>query len=295
MNNAPQISIIVGAQNARNTIRDCLRSLTAQDDGAEIIVVDGSTDGTADIVASEFPKARLLREDPRRFVPHLWKAGLDRAQGDIIAFTIAHCITPSDWRMQILAAHQEQEVAGVGGPLDGPINGSAMDWALYFVRYNAFLPPGKRGGVQDIAGDNAAYKRADLMICQETMKDGFWETLVHNQLRAAGRKLVMVPEVCVRLSGGSSDMAAVRTRFWHGRHYGSTRPGNTLTMRIVRTLASPGLIPVLLARIYRRVKGQRPDWLPQFWRVVPQLLLFTGAWSLGEASGYVMPQRTPTG
>jgi glycosyltransferase involved in cell wall biosynthesis len=293
MNKVPEISIIVGAQNARYTIRDCLQSLTAQADPAEIIVVDGSTDDTAGIVASEFPQVRLLRENPRRFVPHLWKTGLDSAQGDIVAFTIAHCVPTPDWRLQILTAHKEG-VAGVGGPLDGPANGSAMDWAHYFVRYHAFLPPGKRGEVMDIAGDNAAYKRSDLMICQEAMKDGFWETLVHTQLKAAGKKLVMIPEVCVRLSSGTSHMAAVRTRFWHGRHYGSTRSGSTLTMRIVRTVASPLLIPVLLLRIYRRVKTQRPDWLPRFWGVLPQLLLFTMAWSLGEVSGYIMPQRTTT-
>lgn len=284
------ISVIIGAQNARTNIRQCLSVLTAQAHNAEIIVVDGSTDGTADIVAADFPQVTLIRSDSHAFVPHLWKIGLDSAQGSIVAFTIAQCIPADDWLEQIRRAHQA-DIAGVGGPLDGPANGSRMDWAHYFVRYNAFLPSGKRGPVHDIAGDNAAYKRADLALCEHEMRDGFWETLVHVRLRAVGKTLLLTPEVCVRLSAGSSSMTAVRTRFWHARNYASTRPGNRLPKRLLRIATSPLLMPVLLLRIYRRVAAQRPDWLPLFWRSFPQLLLFVGAWSLGEASGYILPQR----
>jgi FkbM family methyltransferase len=59
------VSVIVPCFNARRWIRDALRSVLDQAvGGLEMIVVDdGSTDGSPDVVAREFPEARLLRGD----------------------------------------------------------------------------------------------------------------------------------------------------------------------------------------------------------------------------------------
>jgi glycosyltransferase involved in cell wall biosynthesis len=56
MSQLPILSIVIGAQNAYSTIIPCLQSLLEQvgDQAIEILVVDGSTDDTAEIVASQF-------------------------------------------------------------------------------------------------------------------------------------------------------------------------------------------------------------------------------------------------
>jgi len=62
---APHVSVVVVAHDSARDIADCLRSLEADvaDDLAEVIVVDNaSTDGTADLVAAEFPWVRLVRK-----------------------------------------------------------------------------------------------------------------------------------------------------------------------------------------------------------------------------------------
>lgn len=62
---APDLSVVIVSHESANDIRACLRSLTSVSDKVtrEVVVVDNaSSDGTADIVASEFPDVRLIRK-----------------------------------------------------------------------------------------------------------------------------------------------------------------------------------------------------------------------------------------
>src|SRR5262245_51103714 len=144
------LSIIIGAQNARQTVEACLQAITAQigaQSSVEILLVDGSTDGTADIVA-HFPAVKVIRSTADKLVPELWKVGLDQAQNEVIVFTIAQCIPLDGWVQQITSAVDHPDsgtTAAYGGPIEGPDGNRALDWALYFARYSAYLPPGKRG------------------------------------------------------------------------------------------------------------------------------------------------------
>ena len=64
----PELSIVVLSWNTKDLLAACLRSLSALGDDEpsfEVIVVDNaSSDGSADMVARDFPRARLLR-NPR--------------------------------------------------------------------------------------------------------------------------------------------------------------------------------------------------------------------------------------
>ncbi|MCW5853131.1 MAG: glycosyltransferase, partial [Anaerolineae bacterium] len=58
------LAIIIVQYNVRDLLRDCLRSVfaSAGDFSYSVTVVDScSTDGSADMVAAEFPQARLIR------------------------------------------------------------------------------------------------------------------------------------------------------------------------------------------------------------------------------------------
>ena len=63
-----KVSIILPTRNRRGFLHQALRSARAQTwKNIEIIVVDeASTDGTAAMVAAEFPEARFVRNDPPR-------------------------------------------------------------------------------------------------------------------------------------------------------------------------------------------------------------------------------------
>jgi N-acetylglucosaminyl-diphospho-decaprenol L-rhamnosyltransferase len=59
----PDLAIIILNWNTRDLLRDCLHSVYASRDAAfEVCVVDNaSSDGSADMVAAEFPQAHLIR------------------------------------------------------------------------------------------------------------------------------------------------------------------------------------------------------------------------------------------
>ncbi len=60
----PQLSVIIATHNRRERLAECLQSLreTVLQASYEVIVVDdASTDGTAEMVAEQFPEVRLLR------------------------------------------------------------------------------------------------------------------------------------------------------------------------------------------------------------------------------------------
>lgn len=62
--NSPDASVIVVSFNTRDLLRECLLTLQREAGGTtyETIVVDNaSSDGSADMVATEFPEARLIR------------------------------------------------------------------------------------------------------------------------------------------------------------------------------------------------------------------------------------------
>ena len=63
---APDVSVVVVSFNTRDLLRECLGTLAAEAGGVryETIVVDNaSRDGSADMVAAEFPEAVLIRSD----------------------------------------------------------------------------------------------------------------------------------------------------------------------------------------------------------------------------------------
>jgi glycosyltransferase involved in cell wall biosynthesis len=292
----PDISVVIGAQNAQHTIVECIRQVlgTAAGPRAEVIVADGSTDGTADLVSRHFPGVVLIRGRSQQLVPQLWGLGIQRASAPLVAIINAQCIPADDWLASIARlAAEHPDMAGVGGPIEAPEHdGAAIDWAVYFTRYSAYMPPITAGPAAEIPGDNAVYRKAMLDRYWVDRDQGFWETLFHRQLHSAGERLYMSPDMRVRLgrTGGAGQFA--RARFRHGQHYGATRPVSSLPMRILRVVAAPVLMPLLQARIGRRVMRQRRDLLRSYLWALPWSTAFLSSWSCGEVSGYLAPART---
>lgn len=114
----PRVSVLVPARNEEAVIEDCVRSLLAQDypDFEVLVLDDGSTDGTGDILAA------LAREDGRlrvlsgRPLPEGWLGKhwacqqlADAATGEFLLFTDADTVHhPRALRLGVAALLAEQ-------------------------------------------------------------------------------------------------------------------------------------------------------------------------------------------
>ena len=111
-----QFSVIVCTRNGAARIGACLEALEKQTLPAhEIIVVDdGSTDGSGDLVATHFPEVRLLRLEAGG-LSAARNAGAELATGEILAFTDDDCEPDRDW-LAGLAGAFERGCDAAGGP-----------------------------------------------------------------------------------------------------------------------------------------------------------------------------------
>src|SRR5688572_21591436 len=101
----PRCSIVVPSYRSAATIARCLRSLIAQDApfDYEVIVVDSSDDGTAELVRRDFPGV-CLHHLPDRVGPETARnIGAKHAKGAILAFLDSDCIAPRDWLRRLVA------------------------------------------------------------------------------------------------------------------------------------------------------------------------------------------------
>lgn len=284
----PKLSIVIGSQNARGSISDCLGALESQQNGeeVEIVVVDNSTDGTQEIVRNKFPHVRLLSVDENKLMPELWETGIQQSTGDCVAITTSHFVPAANWIKEILKAH-ETPTPAIGGAIENEKASGLVAWAVYFCRYSPYMLPFKEETVEDFAGDNASYKRWALDRCRDARRDGFWESFVHSEMRRQGLKLLMTPSIVIYHQNSFTLTEFMKQRFCHGRQFGSERALSISGWkRIAYIFLSPLILPLYLYRISRRVLGNKKH-IREYLLSLPVLILFLLSWSTGELSGYV--------
>jgi hypothetical protein len=279
----PPLSIIIGSNGARGSVERCLGALEEQRDGAEVIVCEPSGSGAE--VQRRFPWARFI-ELPGAVVPELWREGIDRSRGGIVALTISPMLPAPDWIKSIVAEQDRHDV--VAGAIEPGPGLRLVDSAEYLCRYaRDMLPFEAHECVEHLPGDNAAYKRELLERRRELYRDGFWEPVVNRRLAEEGTVLWHSPELIVGQGRSAGTGAFVQHRYLHGRAHGRKRGARFGTRRnIVGALAAP-VVPLLLSvRIMRTVFAKR-RYRARALLSLPFILLFNVAWAAGEALGHL--------
>jgi N-acetylglucosaminyl-diphospho-decaprenol L-rhamnosyltransferase len=91
------ISIVIVSFNARDHLRRCLASLSQIASPHEVIVVDNaSADGAANMVGSEFPHVRLIRNPRNEGFAVAVNIGERASQGDVIVMLNPDSILTDD-------------------------------------------------------------------------------------------------------------------------------------------------------------------------------------------------------
>ncbi len=299
-NDEIEVSVVLAVTGDDDDVSRPLQALRVAAAGAgcatEVIVVS-HVDVQHVITPAETGDFRVIVESAPAgaLTPCLWAAGYRHASGRIIAFTTTQCVVPSSWIEAIRAGLSGRD-AGVGGPIGLAGDASATDWAVFHLRYSAFLSvPPNDGLAREIPGDNAAYLRALLARHESAVRDGFWEVELHHLLRAEGGTLRLLPGMAVVFAHAPTVWSIAGQRFEHGKQSGWWRVRSGARKRWQVVCAAPLVPLVLLTRIMRAVRGTGRKI-----RIgaVPALLILACAWAVGEAVGAVRRRawsRCPAG
>lgn len=119
----PRISVIICVYNGVERVGKAIESLAASvvkySDYEVIVVDDGSTDGTQDLVES-YDFVRLVRAE-HGGLSKARNLGAAVATGEIFAYTDDDCEVDPGWLYWIARAYAEQDVDAVGGPNIPPV------------------------------------------------------------------------------------------------------------------------------------------------------------------------------
>ena len=107
----PVASIIIITCNGRETLGPCLRSVLAQDmRGFEIILVDnGSTDGSAEMVSRRYPRVRVVRMGRNAGFAGGNNEGLRRARGKWAVMLNDDTVVEPNWLRELITPLERGE------------------------------------------------------------------------------------------------------------------------------------------------------------------------------------------
>jgi Glycosyl transferase family 2 len=137
-----RVAVVVASIDARGTVGACVDRFAEEVRGrGEIVLVDASRDGTADLVERSRPGVRVIRESWGALGPELWRVGLRATDAPLVALSTAAMIPARGWLDAMLARLEETGASAVGGPIEPAAGLSATDGAVYLLRYVNYLRP----------------------------------------------------------------------------------------------------------------------------------------------------------
>lgn len=165
-----------------------------------IIVDDGSSDGTSHFVLNLIKKnknIKLIINKKNRGIAYSRNRGLEKAKGDIIAFTDDDCIVEKDWINKIEKAFKKTKSSAVGGSIVNPTN-HYIAWSQYLLNFSSWLPRGTDRYVKDIPTANIAYRKRAIenKFFPEYLGEGGYEDSIFNfDLYKNNKKILFCPNI----------------------------------------------------------------------------------------------------
>ncbi len=195
-------SVIIPSYNSRETIDRCLEALRDQrvDFEYEVILVDSSDDGTAEIVASRYPEIRLIRLPERTLPGSARNIAIGEARSDLLAFTDADCAPEPEWLQRMVRAQASTDCLAVGGAVLNGLPRNPVAWSGYLLEFNEKLPSFPGGIVDLLPTCNVSFKR-ETFERHGPFPGDLWPSEDHIyswRLVQAGERLLFDPSIRVR-------------------------------------------------------------------------------------------------
>lgn len=208
------VSVIVPNYNGIEILRDCIVSLLNHDRLPDQIIVvdDGSSDGSADIVREEFPEVTLVALQSNTGFTGANNAGLKVSTGDFLVLLNNDCIVEDGWLEALLQRMKDPCIAAATSSMRNFSNidimdsaGGEIDWMGFSrdigkgepaseYRSSMEIPFPSGGAVmirRSALPDSSRLFWNDLFLYQEDLDLGF-------ELLRTGWKIVFEPDAVVR-------------------------------------------------------------------------------------------------
>jgi GT2 family glycosyltransferase len=255
-----KVSVLVPVLNEAEHIDGTAAAMCAQDfpEEVEFLFVDGgSTDGTRealDELARADPRVRRV-DNPRRHIPAALNTGLAHARGRYVARMDAHTHYPPDYLRRGIERLGRGDVAWVSGPA---LPFGAGRWSRRVaLALSTWLGVGSAGFRRESSEEFDSDTGFTGIWRRETLeRHGGWdeESLVNEdaelaaRIRAAGERIVCVPEMAARYVP-RDDLAALARQYWcYGRYRARTSGLHPESLRRANLLP-PGVALALVAAI----------------------------------------------
>lgn len=286
----PLVTIIVPCYNSERTIRQCLQSIVSQQTSVsfDVIVVDSSSDQTAQIVAHEFPAVRLIRLKQRALAGAARNVGIKATRAYFCLMIDSDCVAEPDVIERAIARHREDRYAAVGGSLANGTPRSLSGWIGYLIEFKEFMPSTPMRLEKNVPTANLTYRR-ETLEGYGCFDEDLWpaEDLLFNwKLHSAGERLLFDPAIKV---------THLNRTGWRTVLSYQTRLGKTSVIARQRGGLPGGILlkypPLILlmpfVRLFRAVtwfaKYDRKVLLV-FFLIWPMYLLAASFWSFGFLS-----------
>ncbi|MHB0913817.1 MAG: glycosyltransferase [Armatimonadota bacterium] len=277
----PAVSVVIPAYNSKSTISECLLRLLAQETDLpyEVIVVESSGDGAAELVARDFPRVKLIASPERLYPGAARNRGAAEASGEILAFIDSDCYAEPLWLAKMWRAH-ERDCAAVAGSIGNANPELACSISSYLNEFSHFFPAGRPRYVDYLPSGNLSYKSEVFWKYGGfDASEPMYEDLIFNKLLSrAGEKLLFDPDIRVAHAHRTTLAEYLGHEFQRGRANAVTRRRGLLygaswgSNPLLALLAVPGLylrksavFPVRFLRAYPGSAGRLLYSLPCFY------------------------------
>jgi glycosyltransferase involved in cell wall biosynthesis len=173
-----EISVVVMATNGTATVAEAVRSLTAQDIEAEIVVVNTGAGSVRELLAEELDRLILVETNHRRYPGGTRNLGIRHSRAPIVAFLAADCLAAPGWLRLRAAAHKAGSRAVASALLPAPDERgqiAPVAWASFVTMHVRRMPgvSAERANLYGASYDRRLFEeygdfREDLRIGEDT-------------------------------------------------------------------------------------------------------------------------------
>lgn len=288
---APAMSVILPTPSDFALIATTVRHLRRQTIASRlelVIVAMGHADFTLDRAACRGFWGTQVTRSGHGSHGEAAAAGVRAARGPVVVFAEDHCFPEPGWAEALLDGYASDEVAAVGPAFRNANPGTLVSWCDFAIGYGPWIDPTPGGDRPFLAGHNSSYRRDVLLELGSRMEELLEsETVLHLELRAAGRRLVVQPRArSAHVNFGRLDVWPP-VQFHCGRVFAAERARQWGWARRVLYAAASPLIPCI--RFLRAIRHLRPAGPPRpsLLRLAPLLALGLVADGAGQMVGYL--------